>query len=146
MSGLFLEFVVLLVAIVPFIIVWHVPASLLTKSLAPVIFLLFFTMALMGILYGVGRGYAERFVVGSFRAIGQTLAEESLPPEDVIAVIRQWQIKGELSPERINTMLQKRINERKAAVLEEPPAESSGQTEPSEQPAAAAPAEPPASE
>ncbi len=146
MSGLFLEFVVLLVAIVPFIIVWHVPASLLTKSLATVIFLLFFTMALMGILYGVGRGYAERFVVGSFRAIGQTLAEESLPPEDVIAVIRQWQIKGELSPERINTMLQKRINERKTAVLEESPAEPSEQTEPSEQPAAAAPAEPPASE
>ena len=146
MSGLFLEFVVLLVAIVPFIIVWHVPASLLTKSLATVIFLLFFTMALMGILYGVGRGYAERFVVGSFRAIGQTLAEESLPPEDVIAVIRQWQLKGELSPERINTMLQKRINERKTAVLEESPAEPSEQTEPSEQPAAAAPAEPPASE
>ncbi len=146
MSGLFLEFVVLLVAIVPFIIVWHVPASLLTKSLATVIFLLFFTMALMGILYGVGRGYAERFVVGSFRAIGQTLAEESLPPEDVIAVIRQWQVKGELSPERINTMLQKRINERKTAVLEESPAEPSEQTEPSEQPAAAAPAEPPASE
>ena len=146
MSGLFLEFVVLLVAIVPFIIVWHVPASLLTKSLATVIFLLFFTMALMGILYGVGRGYAERFVVGSFRAIGQTLAEESLPPEDVIAVIREWQVKGELSPERINTMLQKRINERKTAVLEESPAEPSEQTEPSEQPAAATPAEPSASE
>lgn len=141
MSGLFLEFVVLLVAIVPFIIVWHVPASLLTKSLATVIFLLFFTMALMGILYGVGRGVAERFVVGSFRAIGQTLVEESLPPEDVIAVIRQWQVKGELSPERINTMLQKRINERKSAPAEEKPAELPEPSEPAVP--AASPAEQP---
>jgi len=91
---LFFLLVICLVAIAPFIAIWRFPATLLTKSLATVIALLFFTMALMGIMQVVAKNYADWAFFPSIHQIGQKLSDEKVDPADVSAVIRKWQSSG----------------------------------------------------
>ena len=91
---LFFLLVICLVAIAPFIAIWRFPATLLTKSLATVVALLFFTMALMFILQSVEKSYADHFFFPSLHEIGTKLSDESINPTDVSAVIRKWQSSG----------------------------------------------------
>ncbi len=92
---LFFLLVICLVAIAPFIAIWRFPATLLTKSLATVIALLFFTMALMGIMQVVAKNYADWAFFPSIHQIGQKLSDEKVDPADVSAVIRKWQSSGQ---------------------------------------------------
>ncbi|MBR6057459.1 MAG: hypothetical protein IKP58_04745 [Victivallales bacterium] len=131
---LFFLLVICLVAIAPFIAIWRFPATLLTKSLATVVALLFFTMALMGIMQVVAKNYADWAFFPSLHQIGQKLSDEKVDPADVSAIIREWRASGE----GYHTLLDALKN-----MLPSKPTESakpSEQTEPSEQQPAAAPA------
>ena len=92
---IFFLLVICVVAIAPFIAIWRFPATLLTKSLATVVALLFFTMALMFILQSVSKSYADHFFFPSLHEIGTKLSDESINPTEVSAVIRKWQSSGE---------------------------------------------------
>ncbi len=92
---LFFLLVICLVAIAPFIAIWRFPATLLTKSLATVVALLFFTMALMGIMQVVAKNYADWAFFPSLHQIGQKLSDDKVDPADVSAVIREWRASGE---------------------------------------------------
>ena len=92
---IFFLLVICVVAVAPFIAIWRFPATLLTKSLATVVALLFFTMALMFILQSVSKSYADHFFFPSLHEIGTKLSDESINPADVSAVIRKWQSSGE---------------------------------------------------
>ena len=92
---IFFLLVICVVAVAPFIAIWRFPATLLTKSLATVVALLFFTMALMFILQSVSKSYADHFFFPSLHEIGTKLSDENINPADVSAVIREWQASGE---------------------------------------------------
>ena len=92
---LFFLLVICVVAVAPFIAIWRFPATLLTKSLATVVALLFFTMAMMGIMQVVAKNYADWALRPSIHLIGQKLSDEKVDPADVSAVIREWQASGE---------------------------------------------------
>ena len=92
---IFFLLVICVVAVAPFIAIWRFPATLLTKSLATVVALLFFTMALMFILQSVSKSYADHFFFPSLNEIGTKLSDENINPADVSAVIRTWQSSGE---------------------------------------------------
>ncbi len=92
---LFFLAVIFVVAVAPFIAIWRFPATLLTKSLATVVALLFFTMALMGIMQVVAKNYADHFFFPSLHEIGTKLSDETINPADVSAVIRKWQSSGQ---------------------------------------------------
>ena len=92
---IFFLFVICVVAVAPFIAIWRFPATLLTKSLATVVALLFFTMALMFILQSVSKSYADHFFFPSLHEIGTKLSDENIDPKDVSAVIRKWQSSSE---------------------------------------------------
>ena len=92
---IFFLLVICVVAVAPFIAIWRFPATLLTKSLATVVALLFFTMALMFILQSVSKSYADHFFFPSLHEIGTKLSDENINPADVSAVIRKWQSSGE---------------------------------------------------
>ncbi|MBP5672574.1 MAG: hypothetical protein J6X49_09305 [Victivallales bacterium] len=139
-EDLFIELVVLFVAIAPFVAIWRYPASLLSKSLATVVALLFFMIILLGLLRSVARDYNQRPIIKSMQTIGRLLSEEKLPPENISVVIRQWQASGEGYHKLLDALKN---------MLPSKPTESakpSEQTEPSEQQPTAAPAEPPAAE
>ena len=91
---IFFLLVICVVAVAPFIAIWRFPATLLTKSLATVVALLFFTMALMFILQSVSKSYADHFFYPSLHEIGTKLSDENINPADVSAVIREWQSSG----------------------------------------------------
>ena len=91
----FFLLVICVVAVAPFIAIWRFPATLLTKSLATVVALLFFTMALMFIQNSVSKSYADHFFFPSLHEIGTKLSDESINPTEVSAVIRKWQSSGE---------------------------------------------------
>ena len=95
LDKLFFLFVIFVVAVAPFIAIWRFPATLLTKSLATVVALLFFTMALMFILQSVSKNYADAFFFPSLHEIGTKLSDETINPADVSAVIHKWQASGE---------------------------------------------------
>ena len=95
LEKLFFLAVIFVVAVAPFIAIWRFPATLLTKSLATVVALLFFTMALMGIMQVVAKNYADWAFFPSIHQIGQKLSDEKVDPADVSAVIRKWQSSGE---------------------------------------------------
>ena len=95
LDKLFFLAVIFVVAVAPFIAIWRLPATLLTKSLATVVALLFFTMALMGIMQVVAKNYADWAFFPSIHQIGQKLSDEKVDPADVSAVIRKWQSSGE---------------------------------------------------
>ena len=95
LEKLFFLAVIFVVAVAPFIAIWRFPATLLTKSLATVVALLFFTMALMFILQSVTKSYADAFFFPSLHEIGTKLSDENIDPKDVSAVIRKWQSSGE---------------------------------------------------
>ena len=137
---LFFLLVICLVAIAPFIAIWRFPATLLTKSLATVVALLFFTMALMGIMQVVAKNYADWAFFPSLHQIGQKLSDEKVDPANVSTVIREWRASGEGYHKLLDAL--KNMPPSKPAESAEP----SEQTEPSEQQPAAAPSEPPASE
>ena len=122
---IFFLLVICVVAVAPFIAIWRFPATLLTKSLATVVALLFFTMALMFILQSVSKSYADAFFFPSLHEIGTKLSDENINPADVSAVIRKWQSSGE-GYHALRNALQDL----------QPP-------EPAEQPAEPRPAEPP---
>ena len=92
---IFFLLVICVVAVAPFIAISRLPATLLTKSLATVVALLFFTMALMFILQSVSKSYADHFFFPSLHEIGTKLSDENIDPKDVSAVIRKWQSSGE---------------------------------------------------
>ena len=74
-EDLFIELVVLFVAIAPFVAIWRYPASLLSKSLATVVALLFFMIILLGLLRSVARDYNQRPIIKSMQTIGRLLSE-----------------------------------------------------------------------
>ena len=91
LDKLFFLAVIFVVAVAPFIAIWRLPATLLTKSLATVVALLFFTMALMFIQNCVEKSYADHFFFPSLHEIGTKLSDEAINPADVSTVIRKWQ-------------------------------------------------------
>ena len=95
LDKLFFLAVIFVVAVAPFIAIWRLPATLLTKSLATVVALLFFTMALMFIQNCVEKSYADHFFFPSLHEIGTKLSDEAINPADVSTVIRKWQSSGE---------------------------------------------------
>ena len=95
LEKLFFLAVIFFVAVAPFIAIWRFPATLLTKSLATVVALLFFTMALMFIQNSVSKSYADHFFFPSLHEIGTKLSDENINPADVSAIIRTWQSSGE---------------------------------------------------
>ncbi len=135
LEGIFMTFVMFVLAVAPFVIIWRWPATLLTKSLMTVVALLFFTMILMSVGNTAAKGYANFTFSPCLDMLGMTLADEKVDPVDVSAVIHEWRKNG-------NNNYQKLRDTLKNMQLSKP-AESS---EPSEQQPAADPAEPPVSE
>ena len=123
LEKLFFLAVICVVAVAPFIAIWRLPATLLTKSLATVVALLFFTMALMFIQNCVAKSYADHFFFPSLHEIGTKLSDESINPADVSAIIRKWQASG------------KGYHVLRNALQDLQPPEPSESTEPAEQPA-----------
>ena len=123
LDKLFFLAVIFVVAVAPFIAIWRLPATLLTKSLATVVALLFFTMALMFIGQSVSKSYADHFFFPSLHEIGTKLSDETINPADVSAIIRKWQSSGE------------GYHVLRNALQDLQPPEPSESTEPTEQPA-----------
>ena len=141
LEGIFMTFVMFVLAVAPFVIIWRWPATLLTKSLMTVVALLFFTMILMSVGHTAAKGYANFTFSPCVDMLGKILTDEKIDPADVSAVIHEWRENGNNNYQKLRDTL-KNMPPSKTAESAEP----SEQTEPSEQPAAAAPAEPPASE
>ena len=141
---LFFLLAICLVAIAPFIAIWRFPATLLTKSLATVVALLFFTMALMGIMQVVAKNYADWAFFPSLHQIGQKLSDDKVDPADVSAVIHEWRASGEGYHTLLDALknMPSETTEPQPEAAEPPPVQADS---PAEQPAAA-PSEPPASE
>ena len=135
LEGIFMTFVMFVLAVAPFVIIWRWPATLLTKSLMTVVALLFFTMILMSVGNTAAKGYANFTFSPCLDMLGKTLADEKVDPADVSAVIHEWRKNGNNNYQKLRDTL-KNMQFSK-------PAESS---EPSEQQPAVAPAEPPVSE
>ena len=95
LEGIFMTFVMFVLAVAPFIIIWRWPATLLTKSLLTVVALLFFTMILMSVGHTAAKGYANFTFSPCLDTLGATLTDETIAPADVSAVIRKWQSSGE---------------------------------------------------
>ena len=141
LEGIFMTFVMFVLAVAPFVIIWRWPATLLTKSLMTVVALLFFTMILMSVGHTAAKGYANFTFSPCLDMLGKTLSDEKVDPADVSAVIHEWRENGNNNYQKLRDTL-KNMPPSKQAESAEP----SEQTEPSEQQPAAAPAEPPASE
>ena len=141
LEGIFMTFVMFVLAVAPFVIIWRWPATLLTKSLMTVVALLFFTMILMSVGNTAAKGYANFTFSPCLDMLGMTLADEKVDPADVSAVIHEWRENGNNNYQKLRDTL-KNMPPSKPAESAEP----SEQTEPSEQQPAAAPSEPPASE
>ena len=140
LEGIFMTFVMFVLAVAPFVIIWRWPATLLTKSLMTVVALLFFTMILMSVGHTAAKGYANFTFSPCVDTLGKTLTDEKIDPKDVSAIIHEWRENGNNNYQKLRDTL-KNMPPSESAESAEP----SEQTEPSEQPAAA-PAEPPASE
>ena len=95
LEGIFMTFVMFVLAVAPFIIIWRWPATLLTKSLLTIVALLFFTIILMSVGHTVAKGYANFTFSPCLDTLGATLTDEKINPKDVSAVIRKWQSSGE---------------------------------------------------
>ena len=95
LEGIFMTFVMFVLAVAPFVIIWRWPATLLTKSLMTVVALLFFTMILMSVGNTAAKGYANFTFSPCLDMLGMTLADEKVDPADVSAVIREWRASGE---------------------------------------------------
>ena len=141
LEGIFMTFVMFVLAVAPFVIIWRWPATLLTKSLMTVVALLFFTMILMSVGHTAAKGYANFTFSPCLDMLGKTLTDEKIDPVDVSAIIHEWRENGNNNYQKLKDTL-KNMPPSKPAESAEP----SEQTEPSEQQPAAAPAEPPASE
>ena len=141
LEGIFMTFVMFVLAVAPFVIIWRWPATLLTKSLMTVVALLFFTMILMSVGHTAAKGYANFTFSPCLDMLGKTLTDEKVDPADVSAVIHEWRENGNNNYQKLKDTL-KNMPPSKQAESAEP----SEQTEPSEQQPAAAPSEPPASE
>lgn len=139
LEGIFMTFVMFVLAVAPFVIIWRWPATLLTKSLLTVVALLFFTMILMSVGHTAAKGYAIFTFSPCVDMLGQTLTDEKIDPKDVSAVIHEWRENGNNNYQKLKDTL-KNMPPSESAESAEP----SEQTEPSEQPAAA-PTELPAS-
>ena len=140
LEGIFMTFVMFVLAVAPFVIIWRWPATLLTKSLLTVVALLFFTMILMSVGHTAAKGYANFTFSPCVDMLGKTLTDEKIDPKDVSAILHEWRENGNNNYQKLKDTL-KNMPPSESAESAEP----SEQTEPSEQPAAA-PAEPPASE
>ena len=141
LEGIFMTFVMFVLAVAPFVIIWRWPATLLTKSLMTVVALLFFTMILMSVGHTAAKGYANFTFSPCLDMLGKTLTDEKIDPVDVSAIIHEWRENGNNNYQKLKDTL-KNMPSSKPAESAEP----SEQTEPSEQQPAAASAEPPASE
>ena len=95
LEGIFMTFVMFVLAVAPFVIIWRWPATLLTKSLMTVVALLFFTMILMSVGNTAAKGYANFTFSPCLDMLGMTLADEKVDPADVSTVIREWRASGE---------------------------------------------------
>ena len=95
LEGIFMTFVMFVLAVAPFVIIWRWPATLLTKSLMTVVALLFFTMILMSVGHTAAKGYANFTFSPCLDMLGKTLSDEKIDPADVSAVIREWRASGE---------------------------------------------------
>ena len=87
LEGIFMTFVMFVLAVAPFVIIWRWPATLLTKSLMTVVALLFFTMILMSVGHTAAKGYANFTFSPCLDMLGKTLSDEKVDPADVSAVI-----------------------------------------------------------
>ena len=141
LEGIFMTFVMFVLAVAPFVIIWRWPATLLTKSLMTVVALLFFTMILMSVGNTAAKGYANFTFSPCVDMLGKTLTDEKIDPKDVSTIIHEWRENGNNNYQKLKDTL-KNMPPSKPAESAEP----SEQTEPSEQQPAAAPTEPPASE
>ena len=146
LEGIFMTFVMFVLAVAPFVIIWRWPATLLTKSLLTVVALLFFTIILMSVGHTAAKGYANFTFSPCVDMLGKTLTDEKIDPKDVSAIIHEWRENGNSNYQKLRYTL-KNMPPSEPAKTAEPsePTVPSESAEPSEQPAAA-PVEPPASE
>ena len=145
LEGIFMTFVMFVLAVAPFVIIWRWPATLLTKSLMTVVALLFFTMILMSVGHTAAKGYANFTFSPCLDMLGKTLSDEKVDPADVSAVIHEWRENGNNNYQKLKDTLKNMPSETAEPLQEaaEPPPKQA--ESPAEQPTAA-PAEPPASE
>ena len=129
LEGIFMTFVMFVLAVAPFVIIWRWPATLLTKSLMTVVALLFFTMILMSVGHTAAKGYANFTFSPCLDMLGKTLTDEKIDPVDVSAIIHEWRENGNNNYQKLKDTL-KNMPPSKPAESAEP----SEQTEPSEQP------------
>ena len=141
LEGIFMTFVMFVLAVAPFVLIWRWPATFLTKSLMTVVALLFFTMILMSVGHTAAKGYANFTFSPCLDMLGKTLTDEKVDPKDVSAVIHEWRENGNNNYQKLRDTLKNMPPSEPAKT-----AEPSEQTEPSEQQPAVAPAEPPANE
>ena len=94
LEGIFMTFVMFVLAVAPFVIIWRWPATLLTKSLLTVVALLFFTMILMSVGHTAAKGYANFTFSPCVDMLGKTLTDEKIDPKDVSAIIHEWRVNG----------------------------------------------------
>lgn len=130
-------------AVAPFVIIWRCPAALLTKSLATVVAMLFFTMILMSLGHTAAKGYANFTFSPCLDMLGKTLSDEKVDPA-VSAVIRKWQSSGEgyhALRNALQDLQPPEPAELQPAATEPPPVQADS---PAEQPEST-PAEPPVS-
>lgn len=127
LEGIFMTFVMFVLAVAPFVIIWRWPATLLIKSLMTVVALLFFTMILMSVGHTAAKGYANFTFSPCLDMLGKTLSDEKVDPADVSAVIHEWRENGNNNYQKLKDTL-KNMPPSKQAESAEP----SEQTEPSE--------------
>ena len=127
-------------AVAPFVIIWRCPAALLTKSLATVVAMLFFTMILMSLGHTAAKGYANFTFSPCLDMLGKTLSDEKVDPA-VSAVIRKWQSSGESYHALRNALQDIQPPEPTEQPAEPQPAATEPQPEASEPPPEPPPAE-----
>ena len=135
LEGIFMTFVMFVLAVAPFVIIWRWPATLLTKSLMTVVALLFFTMILMSVGNTAAKGYANFTFSPCLDMLGMTLADEKVDPADVSAVIREWRASGEGYHTLLDALknMPSETTEPQPEAAEPPPVQADS---PAEQPAA----------
>ena len=119
LEGIFMTFVMFVLAVAPFVIIWRWPATLLTKSLMTVVALLFFTMILMSVGHTAAKGYANFTFSPCLDMLGKTLTDEKIDPKDISAVIHEWRENGNSNYQKLRDTL-KNMQPSKTAESVEP--------------------------
>ena len=136
LEGIFMTFVMFVLAVAPFVIIWRWPATLLTKSLMTVVALLFFTMILMSVGHTAAKGYANFTFSPCLDMLGKTLTDEKIDPANVSAVIHEWRENGNNNYQKLKDTLKNMPSETAESQPEAAEPSPVQAESPAEQPAA----------